>query len=147
MWTDTTRALHARTGLALPSDLTDAEWAVLEPFLPPTCFVGRPRKWSLRRILEPAASQDIENTHNNFESDSDSFVEINMKADLGVAVALLLRSSVGPANVPAKHPPGPRETDAFLGRVRPLLPARVLQRRSIKRSKPLRSCHRTVWDR
>ena len=35
MWTDTTRALHARTGLALPSDLTDAEWAVLEPFFPP----------------------------------------------------------------------------------------------------------------
>ncbi|MBH2000035.1 MAG: IS5/IS1182 family transposase, partial [Sphingomonadaceae bacterium] len=34
MWTDTTRALHARSGLALPSDMTDAEWAVLEPLLP-----------------------------------------------------------------------------------------------------------------
>ena len=32
MWTDTTRAHHARTGLTLPSDLTDAEWALLEPF-------------------------------------------------------------------------------------------------------------------
>ena len=32
MWTDTTRALHARKGLALPSNLTDGEWAVLEPF-------------------------------------------------------------------------------------------------------------------
>ena len=31
MWTDTTRAHHARNGLALPSDLTDEEWAVLEP--------------------------------------------------------------------------------------------------------------------
>ena len=30
MWTNTTRAYHARAGLALPSDLTDAEWAVLE---------------------------------------------------------------------------------------------------------------------
>jgi len=30
MWTDTTRAYHARSGLALPSDLTDEEWAVLE---------------------------------------------------------------------------------------------------------------------
>lgn len=52
MWTDTTRALHARTGLALPSDLSDAEWAVLEPLLPPPSPVGRPRKWPLRRILE-----------------------------------------------------------------------------------------------
>ena len=52
MWTDTTRALHARTGLALPSDLTDAEWAVLEPFFPLPSFVGRPRKWPMRRIVE-----------------------------------------------------------------------------------------------
>ena len=48
MWTDTTRAHHARAGLALPSDLTDAEWAVLEPFFPPPSHVGRPRKWPMR---------------------------------------------------------------------------------------------------
>lgn len=29
MWTDTICAIHARKGLALPSDLTDAQWAVL----------------------------------------------------------------------------------------------------------------------
>lgn len=52
MWTDTTRALHARSELALPSDMTDAEWAVLEPLLPPASHVGRPRKWPLRRIVE-----------------------------------------------------------------------------------------------
>lgn len=52
MWTDTTRAHHARAGLALPSDLTDAEWAVLEPFFPPPSRVGRPRKWPIRRIVE-----------------------------------------------------------------------------------------------
>lgn len=52
MWTDTTRAHHARTGLALPSDLTDAEWAVLEPFFPLPSVVGRPRKWSMRQIVE-----------------------------------------------------------------------------------------------
>ena len=52
MWTDTTRAQYARTELALPSDLTDAEWAVLEPFFPPPSSVGRPRKWPLRRIIE-----------------------------------------------------------------------------------------------
>lgn len=52
MWTDTLRAQYARAGLALPSDLTDAKWAVLEPFLPPPSYVGRPRKWPLRRIVE-----------------------------------------------------------------------------------------------
>jgi len=52
MWTDTTRTHHAREGLALPSDLTDAEWAVLEPFFPPPSYVGRPRKWPLRWIVE-----------------------------------------------------------------------------------------------
>ena len=52
MWTDTTRAHHARNGLALPSDLTDEEWAVLEPFFPLPSFVGRPRKWPMRRIVE-----------------------------------------------------------------------------------------------
>ena len=40
MWTDPTRVQYARAGLALPSDLTDAEWAVLEPFLPPPAFVN-----------------------------------------------------------------------------------------------------------
>ena len=52
MWTDTTRAQYARTELTLPSDLTDAEWALLEPFFPPPSSVGRPRKWPLRRIIE-----------------------------------------------------------------------------------------------
>lgn len=52
MWTDTTRALHARSGLALPTDLTDAEWAIFEPLLPPPAMTGRPRKWEMRRIVE-----------------------------------------------------------------------------------------------
>jgi putative transposase len=52
MWTDTTRAQYARADLALPSDLTDGEWALLEPFFPPPSHVGRPRKWPLRRIVE-----------------------------------------------------------------------------------------------
>ena len=52
MWTDTTRALHARSGLALPTDLTDAEWGKLEPLVPPPAATGRPRKWKMRKIIE-----------------------------------------------------------------------------------------------
>src|SRR5687768_8348924 len=37
---------------AYPSDLTDAEWALLAPLLPrKRCPQGRPRRWSLRRIV------------------------------------------------------------------------------------------------
>ena len=52
MWTPTTRAQHSRTGLRYGSDLTDAEWAILEPFLPPPCLVGRKRRWPMRSIVE-----------------------------------------------------------------------------------------------
>ena len=52
MWTPTSRAQHSRTGLRYGSDLTDAEWTILEPFLPPPCCCGRRRKWPMRRIVE-----------------------------------------------------------------------------------------------
>jgi transposase len=52
MWTDITRAKHARKGLWYSSDLTDAEWVVLEPLLPARSGLGRPPKWSRRSIME-----------------------------------------------------------------------------------------------
>ena len=51
MWTATTRAQHMRDGLRFTSDLTDAEWAVLEPLLPPPSPVGRPPEWPMREIV------------------------------------------------------------------------------------------------
>lgn len=52
MWTDTTRKQFARRNLRLPSDLTDAEWAVLEPLFPARSQRGRPPVWSYRQIVE-----------------------------------------------------------------------------------------------
>ena len=52
MWTETTRRKHARKGLRYSSDLTDAEWAVLEPLLPRRSRLGRPAKWPLRAIAD-----------------------------------------------------------------------------------------------
>ncbi|MEP0171827.1 MAG: IS5 family transposase [Nitratireductor sp.] len=52
MWTDITRQQHARSGLRLPSDLKDEEWAVLEPLLPPRSRRGRPPRWNHRQIIE-----------------------------------------------------------------------------------------------
>jgi transposase len=51
MWTDMTRAQHARKELRLPSDLKDSEWLIFEPLMPPAHRVGRPRKWGWRKIL------------------------------------------------------------------------------------------------
>ena len=52
MWTPTSRAHHSRAGLRYGGDLTNAEWAILEPFLLPPCCCGRRRKWPIRRIVE-----------------------------------------------------------------------------------------------
>ena len=51
MWTPTTRRHHSRTGLRYASDLTDAEWALLDPLLPPPCDQGRPRSWPMREVV------------------------------------------------------------------------------------------------
>ena len=36
----------------MPSDLTDGEWAVLEPLLPPRSKLGRPPFWGYQQIVE-----------------------------------------------------------------------------------------------
>jgi len=52
MWTEITRRKHARKGLRYSSDLTDQEWAVLQPLIPARSRLGRPAKWSLRTIVD-----------------------------------------------------------------------------------------------
>lgn len=52
MWTAITRAQHRREGARFPSDLTDAEWAVLEPLLPAPSRVGRRPRWPMREVLD-----------------------------------------------------------------------------------------------
>ena len=37
MWTPTTRRQHSREGLRYETDLTDAEWALIEPLMPKPC--------------------------------------------------------------------------------------------------------------
>lgn len=52
MWTDETRQRHARAGLRYPSDLTDAEWALVEPHMPPARRGGRRRKVDMREVVQ-----------------------------------------------------------------------------------------------
>ena len=51
MWTPTTREQHSRKALRYQTDLTDAEWVVIEPHLPPAHGTGRPRSWPMREIV------------------------------------------------------------------------------------------------
>jgi len=51
-WTETTRAQYRREGAGYASDLTHSEWAVVEPLLPGRRRLGRPRRVSLRAVLD-----------------------------------------------------------------------------------------------
>ena len=51
-WTKITRAQYLRNGLRYASDMTDAEWALIEPHLPAAKRLGRPRCVPLRAVVE-----------------------------------------------------------------------------------------------
>lgn len=52
MWTNGNRSLYERKGLRYPSDLTDAEWAIIAPLIPPGKRGGRRRSVDLRGVVE-----------------------------------------------------------------------------------------------
>jgi putative transposase len=52
MWTEITRRKYEREGPRYASDLTDAEWALIEPHMPPAKRLGRPRDTELRSVLD-----------------------------------------------------------------------------------------------
>ena len=47
-WDDIARQDHRRVCARYPSDMTDREWAIIAPLLPPARLGGRPRKVDLR---------------------------------------------------------------------------------------------------
>lgn len=51
-WTEITRAQYRREGLRYASDLTDTEWKLIEPLMPPPSLIGRPRETELRLVLD-----------------------------------------------------------------------------------------------
>ena len=51
MWKPEHRRAAERHGLRYPSDLTDAEWALITPLIPPARRGGRPRDVNVREVL------------------------------------------------------------------------------------------------
>ncbi|MFC0407222.1 IS5 family transposase [Roseomonas elaeocarpi] len=52
MWTPATRAQLARRVQPYATCLTDAEWVLVEPFLPAPVGTGRPRSWPMRLMVD-----------------------------------------------------------------------------------------------
>lgn len=50
-WTATARQQYGRRNARYASDLTDAEWTVIEPMMPAPSRRGRPRKTDLREVV------------------------------------------------------------------------------------------------
>ena len=50
-WTPTNRRQHNRGELRYGSDLTGAEWAILEPLLPAPAPTGRKRAWPMQEVV------------------------------------------------------------------------------------------------
>lgn len=51
MWTEKHRKTYSRIGGRYPSDMTDGEWACLEPLIPPPKPGGRPRGTNMREAI------------------------------------------------------------------------------------------------
>ena len=51
VWTAANRGRHNRRGQGYPSDMTNEEWTVIEPLLPVPSGKGRPRRHSLREVM------------------------------------------------------------------------------------------------
>ena len=51
MWTPEHRRAANRSGLRYPSDLTDDEWAIVAPMIPPARHGGRKRSVNVRGVL------------------------------------------------------------------------------------------------
>jgi len=75
MWTDDHRDTHKPRSGRYPSDISDEEWALIEPMLPPPRTGGRRRVTDMREVFnairyvnrtgcQAAAAQGLSSAHN-----------------------------------------------------------------------------------
>ena len=50
-WNKTNRPEYAQKTDRYPSDITRAQWAIIEPFVPLAKHVGRPRTTDMREVI------------------------------------------------------------------------------------------------
>ena len=57
MWTQENRSRYNRDKLRYPSDLTDEEWALIAPLIPPARRGGRRRSVNVREVTKMDSAQ------------------------------------------------------------------------------------------
>ena len=81
-WTEVTRPNYDLRSQRYASDSTDAEWALVVPFMPPVSKVGRPRKTDLRAVWDAiqymAATGKMAPSHQSRLNASPTNATINM---------------------------------------------------------------------
>ena len=103
MWTETTRRKYEREGQRYASDVTDAEWALIEPHMPAAKPLGRPREIELRAVLDAIlyiarSAQRLGRRHMRLDQPPFSIGQI---ACVAPSLSLILASSgFGPHLVP-----------------------------------------------
>ncbi len=50
-WTETARRQYERRNSRYASDLTDVEWSIIEPLMPASKHLGRPRKSEQAKLI------------------------------------------------------------------------------------------------
>ena len=76
MWTPAARRQHSRDSLRYGSDLSDAEWALIAPFMPPPARTGPPASAAdaghhERNLLRPARWDCLTPVAERFSADDD----------------------------------------------------------------------------
>ena len=59
-WTGIARREHRREGLRYPSDMTEREWLLTAPFIPPAKTGGRRRTTDMREVVNALSVHRIE---------------------------------------------------------------------------------------
>ena len=67
-WTEITRRQYRRDGLLYASDMTDAEWSLIAPFMPEANPIGRPRETDLRALANAIEKYPADQCANYFKA-------------------------------------------------------------------------------
>ena len=67
-WTEITRRQYARRTARYASDMTDREWALVEPFVPMPRRLGRPRTTDLREVVNALFNAVFEESDEEWDS-------------------------------------------------------------------------------
>ena len=92
MWMEENRQRYTRDRLRYPSDLTDDEWSVLEPPIPPAKRGGRKRTVEMREVVNGFKPPPLIESNDSISSGTDTEIfDVARVGESGVGEGLQLR--------------------------------------------------------